>query len=76
MNEQFRRSVIGGLEARVSLAEMIDVIRDFKLQGLTQGDATSVLEILRGSAGEEHEDRLLEILDCVSGFCAPRLRIW
>jgi hypothetical protein len=48
-----------------------------KAQGVQQADVKHALESLRTNAErEEDEDRILEILDLVNGFCAPRLRIW
>jgi hypothetical protein len=46
-----------------------------KAQGVQQADVKHALDSLRTNA-EREEDRILEILDLVSGFCAPRLRIW
>jgi hypothetical protein len=31
---------------------------------------------MRGDADEELEDRILEVMDIVTGFCAPALEVW
>ena len=59
-----------------SIEEMVVILRKYRDQGTTAKQATEPLEAMRAGADEETEDRLLEILDVVSGFCRTELRVW
>lgn len=56
-----------------SLAEIATLLRRLRDRGLSQSAAYDAVEALRVGAGDMEEDRLLEVLDIVSGFCAPGL---
>lgn len=50
--------------------------RDAAESGATREELIAVFEGLRDGASEEQEDRLLEILDFVVGWCSPRWRVF
>ena len=59
------------------LEEQITVLKKFKEAGGCEDDAGQVLKELRTELSDERsEDRILEILDFVAGFCLPEKRIW
>lgn len=52
-------------------------LREFRDRGLTRIEARQIFEALRGRAADEaQEDRILEVLDIVAGFCSPELTVW
>jgi NTP pyrophosphatase (non-canonical NTP hydrolase) len=50
----------------------------FKSRGGSKEEAYEVLKDVRvlHQWNEETEDLILEVMDIVSGFCSPSLRIW
>lgn len=61
-------------------AEICNVLKTAKANGVTQGSARDFLDDLRKkaieAADEAKEDRILEVLDIVEGFCNVRYRVW
>lgn len=54
-----------------------EILKALKQKGITQAEVQTTLEAMRHSAPDEAtEDRILEVLDIVAGWCRPRLRIW
>jgi hypothetical protein len=67
----------GAIRARIPLAQIAVTLREYRQQGVTRQQVQSALEALRNSApDEETEDRILEVMDIVSGFCSPQLTVW
>ena len=67
----------GAISARVPLAQVAMSMREYRQHGVTREQVRSALEALRERApGEETEDRILEILDIVSGFCPRETNVW
>lgn len=76
MNKEFETSVLEAVKKQASLEEIVGILRDWRDRGLTSEIASKSLELIRNEADEEFEDRVLEIMDVVSGFCRPELRVW
>lgn len=53
-----------------------DFLLDYKNKGMTQKDMYNALELLRKNMTDEEEDKLLEVMDIVSGFCIQSLKIF
>jgi hypothetical protein len=73
--------IVEGLEraisARVPLTQIAMTLREYRQRGVTREQVRSALEALRERApDEETEDRILEILDIVSGFCPRETTVW
>jgi hypothetical protein len=65
------------LENQASLQMLREVVCQYKQHGGTQQAAYVTLEKIRHEQMEEpDEDRILELMDFVAGFCAPEQRIW
>lgn len=47
-----------------------------KAQGITQSEVQRYLEELRIGVDEPMEERILEVLDIVCGWCQPRYSVW
>ena len=61
----------------ISLQEIASNLRKMKSEGIDREIIQAVLEHLRGEATTAtQDDRLLEIMDIVAGFCNPVLRVW
>ena len=67
----------GLVRSRLSLPEIVASLRQLKASGLERAEAMQALESLREQAPDEAaEDRILEVMDFVSGFCSPHMTIW
>lgn len=65
------------LQKNVSLPTLIDLLYRYKQLGGAQKEAYAILEKIRESDIEEFaEDRILELMDFVAGFCSQDKRIW
>jgi hypothetical protein len=63
--------------AGAPLEQIWEKLRHFKAQGIGKQEVLKVLEDLRQEATDEAaEDRILEVMDYVYGFCSPAMTIW
>jgi hypothetical protein len=63
--------------AGASLESIVGQLRLYRDNGIGRDEVREALESLRGDVeDEETEDRILEVLDCVEGFCSPHMLIW
>ena len=64
----------------IAYNELHGILVTMKDSGLDRGSALSVLTELRNSMKlsltETKDDLILELIDIVNGWCAPRNRIW
>jgi hypothetical protein len=74
--DQLSEAVRAELAAKTPDQELFAILCRYKECGGSQEEARKALEALRASAGEDVEDRILELLDVVMGFCSPHQRIW
>ncbi len=59
------------------LLEIVAELRGLKDHGVSKQEMYETLEALRHQAPDETaEDRILEVMDFVSGFCRSDMRIW
>ena len=67
----------GALKKQASLQMLREIVCQYKRNGGTQQAAYLALEKVRHEQMEEpDEDRILELMDFVAGFCAQDQRIW
>ncbi len=59
-----------------SFASGVKILVRFREDGGTQDQALQLLESMRERVGEELEDKILDLMDLVSGFCLKEFRIW
>ncbi len=66
------------INSNKNLLDLRTEIIAFKNGGGSQQEATRILSELRNDfmGNAEKEDRVLELVDFVSGWCSPSLRIW
>lgn len=72
----FIAAIRGALRAQAPLDEYPALLRTFKERGLSREDAYEALAGLRGAADERTDDRIMEIMDFVAGWCQPRYDVW
>jgi len=67
----------GAITAGVPLPQVVSTLRTYQNLGVARQEVQSALEALRSRAPDETtEDRILEIMDIVSGFCSPHMKVW
>ena len=76
MSDAFKNAVDNALQRGAPLDHFVAILIEFRDKGMSADSALSTLRLLRADAGEEVEDRILEIMDIASGYCAPDLRVW
>ena len=74
-SDTVKEAIDAALQRNAPLDDFVAILRQFRDGGITADSALAALESLRAGAGST-EDRILEIMDIVSGFCAPHLRVW
>ena len=72
------KKIIQGLKDNKDILELREEIILFKNNGGSQKEAEKILTALRTTYknNEAKEDKILELLDFVRGWCAAGLRIW
>lgn len=72
-----RQELDEALASDLPLPRIVAMLRDYRDQGFSRTDVQNVLEAMRAAATEEAtEDRILEVMDFVSGFCSANEIIW
>ncbi len=65
------------LKKQASVQTLREIVCQYKQYGGTQQAAYMTLEKIRDEQMEEpDEDRILELMDFVAGFCVQEQRIW
>jgi hypothetical protein len=73
LEDQIKRA----LQKQASLQMLREIVCQYKQNGGTQQAAYETLEKIRCEQMEEpDEDRVLELMDFVAGFCAQDQKIW
>ena len=72
LQEEIRKS----LEKSEDLSTIREVLIRYKTSGGKRDKAYAELKDLQNAINPYHEDRLLEIMDIVSGFCSSHLKVW
>lgn len=69
--------LIASISSNSSLATLVERVWLFKREGGQQTEAIHILESMRNEAtGKQAEDIVLDLLDFVTGYCSPTIRIW
>jgi len=59
-----------------NLETISTILKNYKQKGVEQSKVKDLLESMRVNSSEKYEDKILEILDIVSGFCDSKYRVW
>jgi hypothetical protein len=72
-----RHELEGFLASNEPIVEVLPHLRDYHARQIPQDFVLSILEQLRTSSkSEEDEDRILEVMDLVAGFCRSEDVVW
>ena len=75
--KKLKTDIHKGLINHFEFFDLIKILKEYKDAGGKQNDAYVVLKSLRGDFKvDSYEDKILELLDVVVGFCSPHIRIW
>ncbi len=59
------------------LRQIVSALREYRRSGVSRHEVQLALESLRDQAKDEAiEDRILEVMDVVSGFCPQESTVW
>jgi len=65
------------LQSASALSEITKLLRLLKERGISRDEIREYLNSLRlNSPNEKNEDRILEALDIVEGFCSSDYQVW
>ena len=70
------RELCDELEKGGDIASMRPILLKYKDKGFGSESVYKLLGAMRSCADEDVEDRILELMDIVSGFCSPEMRVW
>jgi hypothetical protein len=72
-----REELEGAIMAGHPLRQIVSTLREYQRLGIGRDEVRIALESLRKRApDEEVEDRILEVMDVVSGFCSRENTVW
>lgn len=74
-------AVFEGLQEAISsgmpFAQIVATLREYRDRGVKRDEVYTALESLRAKAPDEPtEDRILEVMDIVSGWCPTESTVW
>lgn len=76
ITSDLKSTIDSAINRNESLLNISVILKKYKEKGVTQSEAIEMLELMRIDTDENYEDRLLEILDIVTGFCDPKYTVW
>lgn len=65
----------GAMKSASPIQALTSAIRGRLASGAVREDIIQTLEMLRGTASSSEEDVILEVLDYLTGWCRPELRL-
>lgn len=77
MNEPLKQRLKKLISSDTALLSAVEELRQLRKEGFEQEVVRNALEDFRKeSMSELEEDRILEVLDFVTGFCPPERKVW
>ncbi len=77
MNDAFAKALAAALRNGAPLDESLRILRLHRDHGATQAEVAEALNSIRVRASTEaEEDRILELMEVVHGFCSPHMRLY
>jgi hypothetical protein len=74
--EDLKEQILAAMNRNADLDELWQILLAFKNLGGLQEFAYQTLDEMRPLGDEKFEDTIMDLMDYVSGWCVPRLRIW
>jgi len=75
-HSDLQKSIDEAISKNESLENISMILKGYKEKEVDKSTVVHLLESMRTDADEEYEDRLLEILDIVTGHCNPKYTVW
>lgn len=73
LTEELEKVISAGLPLR----EIVSNLRGYRRAGITRHEVQLALESLRARVQDDAtEDRILEVMDIVTGFCPQEITVW
>ena len=76
MEPSFKSQIVSAIKENQPLEDLHSILLSFKQEGGTQNEAYSQLQDLRPQFSSDLEDKLLEVMDLVVGYCSPHMKVW
>lgn len=78
MEQDLQDQLLRALEQSDAYQALRQVVLVWKVSGMSQQAVLNVFEQVRQALGEQEtkEDLLLDVMDCIVGFCAPSARLF
>lgn len=76
-DSEIQQELASQISAGADFIHLHGLLSQYKRRGSAAEEVAHSLEQLRSSVtSESDEDRVLELLDVVRGFCPPHLKLW
>ena len=77
MQEEFYEAMMSKLQASSSdITELRNMLMKYKKTGIEQADMLDCLSLVKDKLDDDKEDTILDLMDFVTGFCNPALKIY
>lgn len=76
MENKWKETLRTFLKNEIQLKEVSEYLKTLRASDVTQEEVRDFLNSLRENKDELTEDRILEVLDIVEGYCNPDYRVW
>jgi len=76
MTAILKSQIVSALVENKPIQSLHEVLVSFRDSGGTKDDAYTSLNELREEFQGESEDKILELMDFVTGSCSPHMKVW
>lgn len=76
MSKNLDAIILKEIQGSANLNKAREILMQYKILGISSSCVESTLKNIRKNSTGKEADFILEILDIVSGFCSPTLRVW
>ena len=77
MEKDLQDALVKGIRYKMPLLALREIIVSYKKNGGSQENASRILNNIRDNVkSDEKEDVVLELMDFVTGYCSPKMRVW
>lgn len=76
MSEELAVEIAEAIRRDAPMEEFVAILRSYRDRGVTAESAYGTLDRMRVGVDDRTEDRILDVMDVVSGFCAPSFSVW
>ena len=70
------RELRDALEASADFDVLRDILVKYREKGFSSKSVCELLESMRDGVNSNIEERILELMDIVSGLCSPNMQVW